>query len=111
MKISFKRPAFPDREMTNIELITALNWYNEEYSRKNCRKFIKEYLVYSERKAESKEIVNLPDKVFSTTAAWMANMLVNGAILPMSNIEFVENNIMDILEYSRENRIIDLNLL
>lgn len=80
-----------------IELTKALNWYNYMCTRDDAREYLK---AFHEGEKENIKIINaIPDKMFPTTAAWLARIATRGGTLPTKQLLFIENSVLTAAKY------------
>lgn len=81
-------------EATDSQLVGAFNWYNYMYDVSQAKKWVLEYLKKEKRSADLiAKIRSAPDWKTSTTAGWVARMLMNGTIFPEAYIKRFEERI------------------
>jgi hypothetical protein len=83
-------------DISSLEMTKAFNWYNEQYDHVKGKKWILDYLKKSGRSAQLiKDIRNAPDWRTSTTACWMARMMLNGTTFPADMMTRFEARIQE----------------
>jgi hypothetical protein len=75
-----QEPKFNDNELTRIEVIKALNWYNTTSNAVECKKWLIEW-ASSQYPKEIIEALKLTPPVFYTNEGFIAKMIKNGAKL------------------------------
>jgi len=93
----------PSKIETVSDLLRAYQWYNYEYTVKQGRKFVTDYVKTSGTpgaKYEASRLNSLKDSDFTTTICWQARMAKNG-ILPESSLENFKDSLVDLLNRAR----------
>lgn len=81
-------------EVTDSQLVAAFNWYNYMHDISQAKKWLLEYLKRNKRPAELiSQIRSAPDWKTSTTAGWVARMLMNGTVFPERYMNRLEERI------------------
>lgn len=77
---------------TQLELNTALNWYNYIYEPEQSKQWLVEYVAktFPERESEFSRI-NITD--FGYTAGWICRMLLNGVALDPNTVNWLHKKI------------------
>ena len=76
----------------------ALNWYTYMCDKNDAREYIKDYLQSQNRNKDIKELTKVSDKALPLTAAWIARILMRGAVLAPSSKEFFEFKLKESFE-------------
>jgi hypothetical protein len=80
-------------EITNVEYITSLNWYNAMSDIKEAREFFNSYLKQQDRLEDIKLLKRVPDSFIPLTAAWLCRMVERGYSLKEKDIVFIEGRL------------------
>jgi hypothetical protein len=80
-------------EITNVEYITSLNWYNAMSDIKEAREFFNSYLKQQDRLEDIKLLKRVPDSFVPLTAAWLCRMTERGYSLKEKDIVFIEGRL------------------
>jgi hypothetical protein len=80
-------------EITNVEYITSLNWYNAMSDIKEAREFFNSYLKQQDRLEDIKLLKRVPDSFVPLTAAWLCRMVERGYSLKEKDIVFIEGRL------------------
>ena len=97
----------PSKIETVSDLLRAYQWYNYEYTVKQGRKFVTDYVKTSgilSAKHEASILNSLKDSDFTTTICWQARMAKNG-ILPESSLENFKDSLADLLNRARLSKV------
>jgi hypothetical protein len=71
----------PTPESRPTAMVTAMNWYNYFYDKKQARDFIVQWLERADRKRDLDAFRGVPDSALNTTVAWVCRMNVVGLVL------------------------------
>jgi hypothetical protein len=80
-------------DITNVEYITSLNWYNAMSDIKEAREFFNSYLKQQDRLEDIKLLKRVPDSFVPLTAAWLCRMTERGYSLKEKDIVFIEGRL------------------
>jgi hypothetical protein len=80
-------------DITNVEYITSLNWYNAMSDIKEAREFFNSYLKQQDRLEDIKLLKRVPDSFVPLTAAWLCRMVERGYSLKEKDIVFIEGRL------------------
>lgn len=80
-------------EISNVEYIKTLNWYNAMSDIKEAREFISVYLKQLNRLEDIKLLKRVPDPFVPLTAAWLCRMVERGYSLKEKDIFFIEGRL------------------
>lgn len=80
-------------DITNVEYITSLNWYNTMSDVKEAREFITSYLKLQNRLEDIKLLKRVSDSFVPLTAAWLCRMVERGYSLKEKDIVFIEGRL------------------
>ena len=80
-------------DITNVEYITSLNWYNAMSDIKEAREFFNSYLKQQDRLEDIKLLKRVPDSFVPLTAAWLCRMVERGYSLKEKDIVFIESRL------------------
>jgi hypothetical protein len=80
-------------DITNVEYITSLNWYNAMSDVKEAREFFNSYLKQQDRLEDIKLLKRVPDSFVPLTAAWLCRMAERGYSLKEKDILFIEGRL------------------
>lgn len=82
-------------EISNVEYIKTLNWYNTMSDIKEAREFITLYLKQQNRLEDIKLLKRVPDSFVPLTAAWLCRMVERGYSLKEKDILFIEGRLKE----------------
>ena len=88
-------------EMSNIDYIRMLNWYNTMCDTGDARDYTREYLKSQGRLDELKKFNSVPDAWVSSTGAWIARMIHRGISLPDTARPFLEEKLKESLSKAK----------
>lgn len=77
-------PQQPQESARQTALITAFNWYNYNFGKKEAKEFLIAYAEKTLDKNTARKIKSIPDREFQTTAGWLARMSAVGLALDTS---------------------------
>lgn len=80
-------------EISNVEYIKTLNWYNAMSDIKEAREFFNSYLKNQNRLEDIKLLKRVPDCFIPLTAAWLCRMVERGYSLKEKDILFIEGRL------------------
>lgn len=80
-------------DISNVEYITSLNWYNAMSDIKEAREFFNSYLKQQDRLEDIKLLKRVPDSFVPLTAAWLCRMTERGYSLKEKDIVFIEGRL------------------
>lgn len=102
-------PVYTSKPIEHKKLFSIYSWYNYMCDIKEAKEYLLTYLKNVGRDQEAKAISDVPDKWIPTTAAWIARMRTQGAVLPESSKTFFEDRLLITLarDYSKKNEAED----
>ena len=71
----------PTDERRATALVTAMNWYNYFYDKKQARDFVVQWLERNDRKPDIEAFRGVPDSAINLTVAWLCRMNTVGLAL------------------------------
>jgi hypothetical protein len=80
-------------EISNVEYIKTLNWYNTMSDIKEAREFFNSYLKQNDRLEDIKLLKRVPDSFIPLTAAWLCRMAERGYSIKEKDILFIEGRL------------------
>ena len=80
-------------EISNVEYIKTLNWYNTMSDIKEAREFFNSYLKQHDRLEDIKLLKRVPDSFIPLTAAWLCRMAERGYSIKEKDILFIEGRL------------------
>lgn len=91
-------PEYPMvQPLTSLEVGKAFNWYNYMKDANDARQYVKTYLTNQGKVELSRQMNDVPDIWFSTTAGWTARLITNGYTLPDGYVYRLDARINDML--------------
>lgn len=88
--------------LTQLDYMTALNWYNYMCTNIEAKEYIITYLKNLGRVEEAKKFKSVPDSLVPTTVAWICRLLSKGYKLPTDTQEYVNSRIKESYKYIKE---------
>jgi len=82
-------------EMSKVEYMQALTWYNSMCTASEAREYLETYLNNQARSADLKKLKNVPDKWINKTSAWIARMISRGISVPEDSRNFLETKLTE----------------
>src|SRR5208283_233526 len=82
---------------TEEERGAALSWYSGTCGHEQARRFLMDYLVLLDRKAEAARLAKLPDAWIPRSAAWLSRLVLRGVTLPDDSVRLIEREIASAL--------------
>ena len=97
-----------NKPLTHLDLTRTLNWYNNNRTSNDARKYLHEYC---KREIDSKlTISDISKWPYLATDGWVSRLLSNGVEFPIENIKGIGPKTLKLFEKLCGNRIIDLLL-
>jgi len=90
------------KALTQLDYMTALNWYNYMCTNTEAKEYIITYLKNLGRVEEAKKFKSVPDSLVPTTVAWICRLLSKGYKLPTDTKEYINSRINDSYKYIKE---------
>ena len=90
------------KDLTQLDYMTALNWYNYMSTNVEAKEYIITYLKNLGRVEEAKKFKSVPDSLVPTTVAWICRLLSKGYKLPTDTKEYINSRINDSYKYIKE---------
>jgi hypothetical protein len=91
LKVMGDEPTFsPLVEITDIEYLRALQWYNTMCTRDTARKYTETYLKKLGRTSDCVKLKQIPDVWFSVQTGWIARMAIRGVKLKQRTLNAFE---------------------
>lgn len=90
------------KALTQLDYMTALNWYNYMCTNTEAKEYIITYLKNLGRVEEAKKFKSVPDSLVPTTVAWICRLLSKGYKLPNDTNEYVNSRINESYKYIKE---------
>jgi len=87
-------------DISNVDYITSLNWYNAMSDVKEAREFLSVYLKQLQRSEDIKTLKRVPDSFVPLTAAWLCRMAERGYNLKEKDILFIENRLVGAFKHA-----------
>ena len=88
-------PVYKSKELTQVEITNAYNWYNYMCESKEGKDFLITYLKNTERAKDLKAVRSIPDKFIPSTVCWIARMRSQGAVLPEKTKEYFNSRLKE----------------
>jgi hypothetical protein len=92
----------PTEENRISKLVTAFQWYNYHYGRKDAKEMIAHYLEIHDRSRDAKLIRGIPDSSIQVTIAWVCRMNLVGLQLTEHEQVLLEEEIGKLIKIKQE---------
>jgi hypothetical protein len=89
-------PAFPVTELTKMELLKILNYYNYVMYRSEAMEFLFDYLEKRDRPL-LKKVKTINEKLVSTSVCWLARLIDRGATLPPGTVDKIDAHLSELV--------------
>jgi hypothetical protein len=87
-----KEPSWTSDQITQLDLIVALNWYNSERDAKDARKYLVDF-ISDKLTEDQKSVVDSVDFHWHISDGWIARCISRGCVLPEKTLSKFEANL------------------
>lgn len=94
----------PTPDQRQSRLISAFNWYNYHYNRREARQLVIDWLVRNDRAAQARDFARVPENSMQSTTGWLCRMELRGLELTEQERDIIEKAIDDHLRATRSVR-------
>ena len=92
-------PVVNGKHLKDSNLIDAFNWYNYMCGVEEARSYLHAYFKQNKNTDKIELLKNVPNSWVSLQAAWIARMLMRGAIFSESTMKYFENKIQEMFKH------------
>lgn len=91
-------PIQPEGSERNVALANGFTWYHRFYGKKEAKELLCQYLEFSNRINDAKNLRKLNDSEFMLTLCWLARMKLRGLVLTDAEESTLESEIARLIQ-------------